>query len=80
MGYRTRSGYEGGEVRGSSSDTGWGWDDQGEKGECNLTMEEGRHEEKEENTLGMMLRKLGIAPETLGWNEEEEAFVDDECE
>jgi hypothetical protein len=43
-------------------------------------MEEGRYEEKEENTLGMMLRKLGIAPETLGWNEEEESFVDDECE
>lgn len=29
---------------------------------------------KKQNTLGTMLMQLGIAPETLGWNEEEGAF------
>jgi hypothetical protein len=72
---------DGGEVRGSASDSGWGWDNQGEHGtpgQGSLSTEEGGYEEKQENTLGMMLRKLGIAPETLGWNDEEETFVDDE--
>jgi hypothetical protein len=32
--------------------------------------------QQENNTLGVMLRKLGIAPETLGWNDEGETFVD----
>lgn len=27
-------------------------------------------------TLGMMLKQLGISPETLGWNEDEDLFVD----
>ncbi|SRR6266478_1665041 len=76
-------GTEGGEVRGNGNNNGWGWDDRGEQGtsgEDGLDTEEGKHAEKQENTLGVMLRKLGIAPETLGWNNEEEAFVDDECE
>jgi hypothetical protein len=71
-----------GEIRGIANDNGWGWDDQGghgTPGEGNLITEEGRYE-NQESTLGMMLRKLGIAPETLGWNDEEETFVDDECE
>jgi hypothetical protein len=74
---------EGGEMRGNGNDNGWGWGEQGEQGtsrEGNVDTEAGEHAEKQENTLGVMLRKLGIAPETLGWNEEEEAFVDDECE
>ena len=74
---------EGGEIRGNSNDNVWGWGGQGEQGtsrEDDVDTEAGEHAEKQENTLGVMLRKLGIAPETLGWNEEEEAFVDDECE
>jgi hypothetical protein len=31
-------------------------------------------EETRQDTLGTMLMQLGIAPETLGWNEEEENF------
>ena len=31
-------------------------------------------EEKRQDTLGTMLVQLGIAPETLGWNEDEENF------
>lgn len=74
---------EGGEMRGNGNDNGWGWGEQGEQGisrEDDVDTEAGEHAEKQENTLGVMLRKLGIAPETLGWNEEEEAFVDNERE
>jgi hypothetical protein len=76
-------GTEGGEIRGKNSDTGWGWDDREERdtlGEVGLDAEDGELPERQENTLGVMLRKLGIAPETLGWNDEEETFVDDDCE
>jgi hypothetical protein len=73
---------EGGEIRGNGKDNGWGWDEQGEHGKSGdgLQAEEGEHTEMQENTFGVMLRKLGIAPETLGWNDDEEAFVDNECE
>ena len=74
---------EGGEIRGNGNNTGWGWDDKnehGRSGEEHQDAEEGGQAERQESTLGVMLRKLGIAPETLGWNDEEEAFVDDECE
>jgi hypothetical protein len=71
---------DGGEMRGNGNDNGWGWGEQGTSREDDVDTAEGEHAEKQENTLGVMLRKLGIAPETLGWNEEEEAFVDDECE
>ena len=74
---------DGGEMRDNGDVNGWGWDDQGKQGtsrEDDVDTEVGEHTEKQENTLGVMLRKLGIAPETLGWNEEEEAFIDDECE
>ena len=71
---------EGGEMGGKGNDNGWGWGEQGTSRENDVDTEADEHAEKQENTLGVMLRKLGIAPETLGWNEEEEAFVDDECE
>lgn len=74
---------DGGEMRGNGDVNGWGWDDQGKQGtsrEDDVETEADEHTEKRENTLGVMLRKMGIAPETLGWNEEEEAFIDDECE
>jgi hypothetical protein len=74
-----------GETRRNGNDTGWGWDEQGKQGTLredgvNADAEEGEHAERQENTLGIMLRRLGIAPETLGWSEEEETFVDNECE
>lgn len=74
---------EGGETRGTSRETGWGWDERDGRGDLR---EDGPdagddgYAEKQESTLGLMLRQLGIAPETLGWNDEEETFVDDECE
>ncbi|KAI9507699.1 hypothetical protein F5148DRAFT_80210 [Russula earlei] len=68
---------DGGEIHGKCIDTGWGWDYQGEGGTCGQDAE-GDGYTKQESTLGVMLRNLGIAPETLGWNDEEETFVDDD--
>jgi hypothetical protein len=74
---------EGGETRGNSRETGWGWDERDGRGdfrEDGPDAGDGGYAEKQESTLGLMLRQLGIAPETLGWNDEEVTFVDDECE
>ena len=74
---------EGGGTRGNDRGTGWGWDERDERGtsgEDGPDAEEDGYAEKQESTLGLMLRQLGIAPETLGWNDEQETFVDDECE
>ncbi|TFY79209.1 hypothetical protein EWM64_g4807 [Hericium alpestre] len=57
---------------------GWGYDE-----DDKVKKEENDHisleveTEKAEETLGLMLRRLGIDPETLGWNEEQEIFLDD---
>jgi len=68
---------EGGEVRSNSSDAGWGWGERDGRGTVGNDAEDEECGAQQENTLGVMLRKLGIAPETLGWNDEEETFVDD---
>lgn len=72
-------------LRGDKEDSSWGWDTTSQKREedddhmAEESQEPAGEEEEEEsrpeNTLGMMLRQLGIAPETLGWNEEEGCFV-----
>jgi hypothetical protein len=68
---------EGGEVRSSSRDAGWGWEERDERGTmANDAEDEEDGAQQENNTLGVMLRKLGIAPETLGWNDEGECFAD----
>jgi len=67
----------------------WGWDTGGEgdtTGESRDTLygrgsdthdEEGEEERKvEERTMGTMLRQLGIAEETLGWDEGEGDFTE----
>ncbi|KAI0269202.1 hypothetical protein BC834DRAFT_967846 [Gloeopeniophorella convolvens] len=60
--------------------SGWGWEDEVKE---NVPEEESSYAEdreaaaKQEHTLGVMLRQLGIAPETLGWSEEQETFVDE---
>jgi len=63
----------------------WGWSvvpirpDEGEvttaDSECDAVREESFGEQPH-GTLGMMLKQLGISPETLGWNEDEDLFVD----
>ncbi|KAH9062121.1 hypothetical protein EDB87DRAFT_368662 [Lactarius vividus] len=67
---------ERGEVRSNSSDAGWGWEEQNGHGTVGNDAEDEEYGAQKENTLGVMLRRLGIAPETLGWNDEEETFVD----
>ena len=71
---------EGSEVRGNSRDAGWGWEERDGHGH-GTTANDAEDEEdgaQRENNLGVMLRKLGIAPETLGWSEEGETFADDD--
>jgi hypothetical protein len=63
----------------------WGWDDN-KSDEVARSMQtdrdpsadddEDEENEQEESNLGTMLRQLGIDPATLGWNEEEEQFMD----
>ncbi|KAF5370145.1 hypothetical protein D9758_001282 [Tetrapyrgos nigripes] len=71
----------------------WGWDDQGDtkkfKSEEDATeMEEKRSmdvqnsaadedDDRQKMSLGIMLRQLGIDPDTLGWNDEEGVFRGD---
>ncbi|KAF9468978.1 hypothetical protein BDZ94DRAFT_559593 [Collybia nuda] len=38
---------------------------------------EGEDDEKKKDTLGTMLAQLGVAPDTLGWDEEQGSFVGD---
>lgn len=68
----------------SGEERNWGWDvvpkvraddeeaDVTKNHKCATT--EYEDDEKRQATLGTMLMQLGIAPETLGWNEEEESF------
>ena len=67
---------EGGEVRGNSRDAGWGWEERDGRGTTANDAEDEEDGAQQENNLGVMLRKLGIAPETLGWNDEGETFAD----
>ncbi|KAA1466104.1 hypothetical protein DENSPDRAFT_12310 [Dentipellis sp. KUC8613] len=69
--------------------SGWGWDDDqkvkteedseqagGGAGTADYAQDVEKETEAEE-TIGLMLRRLGIAPETLGWDDKQENFVDD---
>ena len=63
----------------------WGWsierskDENGNDeiigGQSKMREGEDCEEEHGQDTLGTMLRQLGIAPETLGWNEDEGDFM-----
>jgi hypothetical protein len=83
---------ESGNSKKPKEDRNWGWDavpvsDRGgdetepEKGGETIAELREREEEADEEdvphaTVGTMLIQLGIAPETLGWDEEEGTFVD----
>ena len=75
----------------SSSIQGWGWNestDEKHDSEESLNMlgvesndnhdsrDSNLEEEPVQNSVGIMLRQLGIDPETLGWDEGEGVFVD----
>ncbi|KAI5894110.1 uncharacterized protein SCHCODRAFT_02700661 [Schizophyllum commune H4-8] len=67
------------EKKGGSS---WGWANEGDGEAEEENKDDGsqykdeEEEAKPQQTLGTMLRLLGIAPETLGWDDNEEGFVD----
>ncbi|KAH7931297.1 hypothetical protein BV22DRAFT_9970 [Leucogyrophana mollusca] len=80
----------GGKKGGNGRDDNWGWDSAEVKREenghedqemsydskPNQHGEDGCDEERGRDTLGTMLRQVGIAPETLGWSDDEETFID----
>ena len=56
--------------RGEEMERNWGWD---------VVPISSRSEEEEDaskDTLGTMLRQLGVAADTLGWDDEEGSFID----
>jgi hypothetical protein len=67
-------------IKVEETERNWGWDvspatSNGEH--SNEQPAEPIEEDKPQDTLGTMLMRLGIAPTTLGWNEDEGEFVDD---
>ena len=84
IGGRAKGGFEGnwGWENKGGADRGWGFGDMPQTGleevtNDQQTRDEGLDGEDEtrSDTLGTMLRQLGIAPETLGWDEEEGGFA-----
>ncbi|KAJ7179357.1 hypothetical protein C8R46DRAFT_637401 [Mycena filopes] len=73
-------------VKVEDGERNWGWDvsptaassDQDQDHQNEPSVESSpEDEEKPRDTLGTMLMRLGIAPSTLGWNDEEGEFVDE---
>lgn len=63
----------------------WGWDEKEEENQDHekednqaVAVQEEEDPKAEQRTMGLMLRQLGIAHETLGWDEQNEDFVDAE--
>ena len=89
LGKRNKGGSEGSwgwEDNKASKDRSWGFGDAPQMGSEDASNDidqrtgdgdrEGEEEEEAKtDTLGTMLRQLGIAPETLGWDEEEGMFI-----
>ncbi|KAK0453241.1 hypothetical protein EV421DRAFT_662148 [Armillaria borealis] len=80
---------EKGDQKRLKTENSWGWDGpQRKKGEEDEDQMQGvephgendavrdEEEDKPENTMGLMLRQFGIAPDTLGWNEEDGMFAE----
>ena len=70
-----------GEDQEERQQSGHGDDEYDREGNINGTRKGGEYEEyeeeKREDTLGTMLRQLGIAPVTFGWNDDEGGFVEE---
>ncbi|KAJ7276156.1 hypothetical protein B0H12DRAFT_5515 [Mycena haematopus] len=68
-------------VKTESDDRNWGWETSPTTNTDDHSTEqhiEPVETEKPRETLGTMLMRLGIPPSTLGWNEEEQEFVEHE--
>ncbi|KAJ7781501.1 hypothetical protein B0H16DRAFT_622208 [Mycena metata] len=70
-------------VKVEDGERNWGWDVSpaaamaSSQDQDHATVETVEDEEKPRDTLGTMLMRLGIAPSTLGWDDEEGEFVDE---
>ena len=58
--------------RGDEMERNWGWD----VVPISSRSEAEEEEDEPKDTLGTMLRQLGVAAETLGWDDEEGSFID----
>ena len=58
--------------RSEEMERNWGWD----VVPISSRSEEEEEEEAPRHTLGTMLRQLGVAADTLGWDDEEDSFID----
>lgn len=67
-------------IKAEETDQNWGWDSRPATGhdeeERSEPAVESVEEDKPQETLGTMLMRLGIAPSTLGWNDDKGEFVD----
>ena len=61
---------DGKKPRGEEMERNWGWD------VVPICAEEEDEEDAPKHTLGTMLMQLGVAPDTLGWNDEEGSFIE----
>jgi hypothetical protein len=61
---------DGKKPRGEEMERNWGWD------VVPICAEEEEEEDAPKHTLGTMLMQLGVAPDTLGWNDEEGSFIE----
>ncbi|KAF5393840.1 hypothetical protein D9757_000231 [Collybiopsis confluens] len=71
---------DGKRIKLEGGDGSWGWSINGQAEEGSQSYmgmkEESMDDEKVEYTMGMMLRRFGIDPATLGWDEQEGIFQD----
>ena len=58
--------------RGEEMERNWGWD----VVPISSRSEEEEEEDAPKHTLGTMLRQLGVAADTLGWDDDEGSFID----
>jgi len=63
---------DGKKQRGEETERNWGWD----VVPISSRNEEEEEEDKPRHSLGTMLMQLGVAADTLGWNEEEGSFIE----
>lgn len=70
------------EKKGSGSGSSWGWagahDEPGEEDAGRHQKEDADDGEVRDDTMGTMLRQMGVDPEVLGWDVEQDCFVDEE--
>ena len=79
LGNSFNGGWDQGDSSGAKRQRNWGFEDEREakrqRHEESVQHDDLEHDSTTHHTLSTMLRYMGIAPETLGWDEEEGDFV-----